>query len=229
MERANGKRVKAQKKAEARLTPQSRRMRVDESAHEKTPLHYACEKGQLKVVHELLLSGAAVASVDGTGSTPLHLACASGHVRVVQRLLSNSSYPLVSNKGYVAPRLAPPINVADKQGRTPLHQAAAAGHHTVVGLCLEAGANAEVLDHALKTALDVCTSPLAFDLLRSRAEIYNRRERLEGIILKKNLVESASQGPYRSLIKNEVEGLHVSSLLGGQVSTPLTARPWPLL
>mmetsp|Transcript_68180 Transcript_68180/g.137147 ORF Transcript_68180/g.137147 Transcript_68180/m.137147 type:complete len:673 (-) Transcript_68180:246-2264(-) len=159
----------------------------------KSALHFACAAGGLDTVHKLLLSGAPTDVADKDGNTPLALAAADGHVRVVQRLVVNAQYPQVSKIGFVARRLTPSINVTDNLGRTPLHRAAQAGHHTIVKLLLEAGANAEVQDHENRTALDVCSSPLAFHLLRSRAEVYNRRERLAGVALKKNLLESANE------------------------------------
>ena len=167
----------------------------------KTALHFAAEKNNLDVVHKLLLDGAKLNTSDEEGHTALALACAKGNVRVVQRMLLNAQYPLVSGHGFVKRRHPPMINLTDDMGRTPLHRAAEAGHHEIVKLLLEAGANAEVLDRENKTALDLCNAPKAFGLLRSRAEVYNRRERLAGVALKKQLVESAEEAEDRTEAK----------------------------
>jgi hypothetical protein len=162
-------------------------------ARRKTALHAACELNQLEVAHHLLLRGAPISGADEDGHSALAYACAGGHVRVVQRLLANAQYPHVSDRGYVARRHPPSINATDDEGRTPLHRAASCGHASIVSLLLEAGANAEVLDRQRRTALDVCSSPQAFHLLRHRAEVYNRRERLEGVELKRALIESEAE------------------------------------
>ena len=172
---------------------------VFEDERRKTALHAACEQNQLDVVHRLLLRGAPISVADKSGWFPLAYACDAGHVQgVVQRLLANAQYPHVSPQGYVTRRRPPRVNVTDDRGQTPLHRAATNGHASIVALLLEAGANAEVLDHANCTALDVCTSPPSFHLLRHRAEVYNRRERLEGIELKRSLIEGEAEEQVRA-------------------------------
>ena len=81
----------------------------------------------------------------------------------------------------------------------------------------QSGANAEVLDNQARTALDVCSSAKAFDLLRARAEIYNRRERLAGVLLKRDLIASTEDGPNRAAtiaraaeLQREVRGLEAA-------------------
>jgi ankyrin repeat protein len=181
-----------------------------ENDNKKAALHFACAAGGLETVHKLLLGGALTDVSDEDGNTPLALAAAGGHVRVVQRLIVNAQYPRVSKIGFVERRLTPSINVTDDDGRTPLHRAAEAGHHSIVKLLLEAGANAEVQDHENRTALDVCSSAQAFHLLRSRAEVYNRRERLAGVALKKNLLESAEAVVVRETTREQAAQLRNS-------------------
>lgn len=163
----------------------------------QTALHAACAQNQLDVVHALLLRGAAASGADAAGHSALAHACGGGHVAVVQRLLANAQHSHVSGRGYVTRRHPPRINVTDDEGRTPLHRAAARGHAPIVKLLLEAGANAEVQDREQQTALDVCASPQACQLLRSRAEMYNRRERLSGVELKRALLESEADAQAR--------------------------------
>jgi len=54
------------------------------------------------------------------------------------------------------------------------------------------------LDRDNCTALDVCTSPPSFHLLRHRAEVYNRRERFEGVELKRSLIEGEAEEQVRA-------------------------------
>jgi len=169
-----------------------------EDERRKTALHAACEQNHLDVVHRLLLRGAPISVADKSGWSPLAYACDAGHVRVVQRLLANAQYPHVSPQGYVTRRRPPRVNVTDDRGQTPLHRAATNGHASIVALLLEAGANADVLDRDNCTALDVCTSPPSFHLLRHRAEVYNRRERFEGVELKRSLIEGEAEEQVRA-------------------------------
>jgi ankyrin repeat protein len=166
---------------------------------EKTNLHFACQHGKLDIVHQLCLHGAKVSAHDEEGHTPLMLASGGGHTRIVQRLLANAAYPHVTKLGFVSRRVGPAVNSVDDGGRTALHHAAEGGHHVIVKLLLEAGANAEVQDKKRTTALDVCTSPEAFHLLRSRAELYARRERLEGVALKRNVSYNLFVSFFRAL------------------------------
>ena len=100
--------------------------------------------------------------------------------------------------------------------------AAEGGHHLIVKLLLEAGANAELQDHSRSTALNVCNSPAAFHLLRSRAEVYAQRERLEGVTLKRNVIESTNENTIRHEIKaaaktlqRDVDAQHAAEWAGG--------------
>jgi ankyrin repeat protein len=82
-----------------------------------TPLHYACQYGNLADVALLVDHGAQLDLVMEDGVSPLHLAAGRGHLAIVKRL------------SWYSPRL---INAADDYGRTPLHIASLYGYPKVV-------------------------------------------------------------------------------------------------
>ena len=143
------------------------------------------------------------------GNTPLHEACAHGHVRVVQRLLANAQFPHMTKFGYLSKRRPPAVNARNDLGRTPLHVASTCNPPkiSIVKILLDAGGSAEVLDNEKNTALDICTGQDVFQLLRSRAEVYNRRERLATTELKAKLFESETYAPVREDTKLEAGAL----------------------
>ena len=61
---------------------------VEETTHGQTPLMYACRKGHVEVVRELLKLGASVNKVSGRGRTALFEAIAENRDEVVELLLS---------------------------------------------------------------------------------------------------------------------------------------------
>ena len=69
-----------------------------------TPLHIACEKGNLDMALYLLGAGADPLAGDNENSTPLHLAAIGGNVRIVELLLEKN----------VA------VDIKDDNGMTPL-------------------------------------------------------------------------------------------------------------
>jgi hypothetical protein len=225
VEEKMARRVARKKRQAARGNDEKRRAAITKELlnREKTSLHFACEHGKLDIVHQLCLHGAKLGAADEGGSTPLLLAAAGGHTRIVQRLLANAQYPHVTPLGFVSRRLPPAVNAANDRGRTPLHAAAEGGHHLIVKLLLEAGANAELQDYSRSTALNVCNSPAAFHLLRSRAEVYAQRERLEGVTLKRNVIESTNENTIRHEIKaaaktlqRDVDALRKATVLLGK-------------
>lgn len=82
------------------------------TAGERTPLHVASERGNVKALHHLLLARADPNARDAAGATALHLAAAP------LRAASASMLVLLSHGALVDAR--------DARGRTPLHAAAAA-------------------------------------------------------------------------------------------------------
>ncbi len=53
-----------------------------------TPLHCACQSGNMELVEWLVTNGAGLEAVCQKGKTPLHYACARGHLNIVKLLQS---------------------------------------------------------------------------------------------------------------------------------------------
>lgn len=91
-----------------------------------TALHYAAERGHVKMVAMLLEEGAQANSMDRYGRTPLMMACQGCHVGVARLLLEQGGEGL---------------EVRDDEESTALHHAAEGGHEQIIRFLLLAGAN----------------------------------------------------------------------------------------
>ena len=126
---------------------------------------------QLVCIRACLELGAAVASVDRSGSQPLHYAVIlPGSADVVSLLLQHGApvntrlpggqTPLMlaairANQGAVERLIAAGAdpNVPDAQGHTPLMVVCRSGHEKLAKLLLEAGAKPDLKDNDRRTAL----------------------------------------------------------------------------
>ncbi|CAM9197590.1 unnamed protein product [Ectocarpus fasciculatus] len=146
----------------------------------RSPLHWACTRGNTAVVLALLEAGANGSARDGSGKTPLHCAAQVGHTAVVMVLLEFYGFPPIG----VPPRnvpasLAAPALVAEEvspvvrtvmpqqngvgveslvdarnvYGSTALHRAAFNGREGVVLALLRAGAGVGVVGKSGRSAL----------------------------------------------------------------------------
>eukprot|EP00899_Mesostigma_viride_P011736 jgi/Mesvir1/20563/Mv06235-RA.5 len=118
----------------------------------------ACANGDVKLVKELLASGADPTIRDKkTGLAPLHFAAEGGHVEVVRVLLA-----------HVTPRVD--VNQTDDFGRTALHAASLLGHAEVATVLVrERKARVEIRDLGQKTPLDLAISDEMAQLLKDLA------------------------------------------------------------
>jgi ankyrin repeat protein len=116
---------------------------LDKARHppmNKTPLHIAIERGNIRAAECLLRHGCDPAAQDVMGKAPLHYA-AIGYNRDCIFLLTKAGAD---------------INARDKDGRTPLHEAARRGKERIITRLLEAGADPCLKDRARKTPDMLC-------------------------------------------------------------------------
>ena len=91
-----------------------------------TRLMWACAKGYLPRVRELIAWASDIHAVDARGWTPLHIASEAGHKEVVRELLAHGAE----------------IEATDKDGDTPLHLACITGRQDAARELLGSGADA---------------------------------------------------------------------------------------
>jgi ankyrin repeat protein len=123
----------------------------------KTPLHLACERGDLELVALLLAHGADTAARVRHQLTPLFAAVKRNAAKVVRLLLhsggsqadpppppdrdgqtclfSAAKYQRVDVLRFLAQEKSANINVHNRRGRTPLHSACAGGAVPALGMC----------------------------------------------------------------------------------------------
>ena len=88
---------------------------------EKTPFHYAAEKGHTEICKFIIERAEDKHPTDIDGRTPLHLAVLNGHLDICCTIIDN-----VANK-----------NPADNNGVTPLHLAAESGHLDICSIIVD--------------------------------------------------------------------------------------------
>ena len=98
---------------------------------EKTPLHYACENGNMQLVEALVDRGADVNARDEIQSTPLHEASFNGHTDVALYLVG----------------LGADVNARTTSQSTPLHYASFVGHTEVAIALVNMGADVNAIDN----------------------------------------------------------------------------------
>jgi len=93
-----------------------------------TPVHYACHRGNLKILELLLANGGDLQATSKNGVTCLHLACVSGNLELVKFLLNEHNFDVHIKSA--------------ASGSQPIHVATSAGHqHIVEYLINECGAD----------------------------------------------------------------------------------------
>ncbi|XP_038695389.1 protein VAPYRIN-like [Tripterygium wilfordii] len=102
----------------------------------------AARKGEVRTIHKLLESGAAINGRDQHGWTALHRAAFKGHVDAVRALLE---------KGI-------DVDAKDEDGYTALHCAVESGHADVIQLLVKKGADVEARTNKRATALQIAES-----------------------------------------------------------------------
>ena len=94
----------------------------------RTPLHYACYRGNLEVIRWFHTNydniPTLLTTTNKKGSNCLHVACQKGHIELVKYLLE----------------LGLPINCQNNSGNTPFHMACENGHVELAQWLSENGA-----------------------------------------------------------------------------------------
>ena len=155
----------------------------------KTPLHYACTRGNLEMVELLISKESPLDNVARDGSTPLHCAALGGNVQVVQKLLDAGACELgagsygtplhwairAGNEQVVHMLLEKKFDVHAKDwyGSTPLHMAARWDKIYALRYLLGYQADREARDMDTKTALEVaitCNNASSTEILARGVE-----------------------------------------------------------
>ena len=91
---------------------------------DRTPLHYASNRGHTSIVKSLLNAGVDVNRQDQYGRSPIQLAAMYGHVPTVRAILAYGA----------------DVNVKDRWGKSPLYSAEIGGYYKIAVLLLQHGA-----------------------------------------------------------------------------------------
>ena len=102
------------------------------------PLHFACEQGNIPIVHYIIEKGN-MGAKDQYHRTPLHFAAEGGCLQIVQYLIEKGAN----------------IEAKDSNLRTPLHDACKNGHLPVIEYLIEKGANIEAKNKYQRTPFHI--------------------------------------------------------------------------
>ncbi len=152
--------------------PRVARAEMDLNVVNQVPLTMAAAQGNVKKVHELILSGTSPNLTDVSGRPAIGWAALEGHVGVIQELLKaqriepdkkdnegNTALILAAQRGHADAvdallRAKVKLNVDNRDGMTALILAAQHGFLPVVQLLVKAGADTTIQDRTGRTALD---------------------------------------------------------------------------
>lgn len=130
----------------------------------RTPLHYASNKGHTSIVKSLLDAGVDVNRQDQYGRSPIHLAAMYGHVATARAILANGA----------------DVNVTDRWGKSPLDSAERNGYYKIAVLLLQNGATPNANDSYLHAVLCAAAaygySEVVLKLIRAGAEPQKKDE-----------------------------------------------------
>jgi len=110
----------------------------------RTPLHFAVEKENLRIIHLLLAYHADVMTPDHQGQTVLHLSAIKGAVEVLEDLLLSSTLT--------------DIDIRNGDGQTPLHLAITHNHAPVIELLVEHESSPNATNQHGQTPLHLAVS-----------------------------------------------------------------------
>ncbi len=132
-----------------------------------TPLHLACEPGNLVFVRLLLEQGARPNAQDELGLTALHRACRAGNSEIAKYLLHYAPKETHNNTKKKFSHEKADVTICTRTGDTPLHLAAAHCQTDMVNMLLEMGASINQANNQGVTPLHVvCEHPGHFDTVQ---------------------------------------------------------------
>ncbi len=152
--------------------PPVSRAEIDVNIVSQVPLTIAAAKGDVKKVHDLVISGTSPNLTDASGRPAICWAALEGHTDVVAELLKaprilvnatdkegNTALILAAQRGHndtvdTLIQAKAKLNVDNKDGMTALIFAAQSGFLRCVQLLIKAGADATIQDRTGRTALD---------------------------------------------------------------------------
>ncbi|QEN06050.1 hypothetical protein EW093_15585 [Thiospirochaeta perfilievii] len=135
----------------------------------RTPLHVACESGNITIAQLLIVQGAKINIQDKQGYTPLHIAIKSGNTQLTKILAKNGADIFIKDnlgrtpyneavkmgiesvKALISPES---IKSVDSKGMSLLHLAAQAGDYKVCEYLIESEADVNLRDKASLLPLD---------------------------------------------------------------------------
>jgi len=127
---------------------------IAEDAAGRQAIHFAANKGNLKILSFLIKKGADPASETAAGTSVLHFAAIGGHTEVVKLLLEKDIPFDKKNRGQI----------------TPLYYAAMRGHEEVVSLLLDKNADPDAYDTEKGTPLQAAALNGHLNIVRLLSE-----------------------------------------------------------
>ena len=105
-------------------------------------LHWACSRGDMKVVEKLVENNANVNLANNSGATPIYNACYNGHYEVVDHLIQKGAS----------------LSTQNNNGDTPLHIAVSFSQLSIVDSLIKSGARTTIKNNDGKVAIDMTES-----------------------------------------------------------------------
>jgi ankyrin repeat protein len=135
----------------------------------KTPLHYACENGNVEMVKYLCEMGAAIDLADMDGFTPIHVAAENGNIKCITVLISQGMD--LNHKSEVT-------------GETPLHFACKRKEEDFIINLLFLGANPSLKDHLGFSSLDRAKAENQFTLVNLLQKAKDNVAEEKGLVIR---------------------------------------------
>ena len=159
-----GKNMIVESAIEAAKTDSSIDLDTVDPTMDRTPLHYASNKGHTSIVKNLLNAGVDIDRQDQYGRSAIQLAAIYGHVATARAIIGHRAN----------------VNITDRWGKSPLDSAASGGHFKIAVLLLQNGAAPSSNDSHLHAMLCAAAAygytEVVLKLIRAGAEPQRKDE-----------------------------------------------------